>query len=184
MVELLSILFAGASVVTAWCALYLTIQSNKTARAQNEAAREHNRLSVKPRLTTTTMSNRDNYLDGSVRILKFGMDLQNVGLGPAVIKTFEVMLDGALVPAERTEDIHGLLSKVFPGISLGPSSSFHTLRTEHALKVGDETNIVAFEVFNPPSDFDVEIKRFSLRVTYESLYGDRLTYDTRLHLDA
>lgn len=184
MAELLAKFLEAVPLIVAVCALYLTIQSNKTAREQNEAAREHNRLSVMPRLTTTTMSNRDNYLDGSVRILKFGMDLENVGLGPAVIKSFEVMFDGVLVPAARTEDVHGLLNKVFPGISLGPSSSFHTLRTEHALKVGEETSIVEFEVFNPPTDFDVEIKRFSLRVTYESLYGDRLTYDTRLHLDA
>lgn len=167
----------AAALVVALCALYLTIQSNKTTR-------EHNRLSVKPRLTTATMTNQTSYLDGSTKSLEFRVLLTNVGLGPAVVKKSEVMLDGKEAPVESFDDVLPLLQKIFPGIQLGPSTSFFKLNREHAVEVGKEVELVAFEVLNPSEEFDKEIKRFSIRICHESLYGETGHYDTRDHQSA
>lgn len=165
----------AAAVVVALCALYLTVQSNKTTR-------EHNKLSVKPRLTTETSTNRTTYLDGSTHTVEFRMTLTNVGLGPAVVKSSQVMLDGAPLPVESTDDIQPLLERVFPGVQLGSSAAFFKLNKEHAVQVGKEVELVSFVVMNPSSDFDKELKRFSIRICHESLYGETLHYDTRDHL--
>ena len=87
MSELIAIVVDALTALIASVALFMAYQSNK-------AMKEHNKLSVKPRLTTTTHADPTHYLDGSVSVLHFRMRLTNAGLGPAVIKTFEVMLDG------------------------------------------------------------------------------------------
>ncbi|MDP1782339.1 MAG: hypothetical protein Q8L18_10670 [Hydrogenophaga sp.] len=163
----------AAALVVALCALYLTIKSNKVAH-------QHNRLSVMPRLSTTTASNM--ITEGAVRFLEVRVTLTNVGLGPAVVKKSEVLLDGNAMPVESFDDVRPLLEQVFPGIQLGSTYAFFKLNKKHALQVGKEVEIVAFQVLNPRADFDKEIKRFNLRISYESLYGDPLNYDSRDHL--
>lgn len=163
----------AAAIFVALCALYLTIQSNK-------ATREHNRLSVRPRLTTST--SREQVTDGPTVMLDIRVTLSNVGLGPAVIKGAEILLDGQVAPAESFEDLRPLLERVFPGIQLGPTSSFMKLNLEHAIAVGEQVEIVAFQVVNPPISIDAELKRFNLRIRCESLYGDPCNYDSRGHL--
>lgn len=163
----------AAALVVALCALYLTIQSNKATRA-------HNRLSVLPRLSTTIAN--DTTTEGTASVLAVRVGLTNVGLGPAVVKKSEMLLDGQPMPIESFDDVRPLLEKVFPGIQIGASYAFHKLNKEHALQVGKEVEIVSFQVLNPAANFEKEIERFSLRISYESLYGDPLNYDSRDHL--
>ncbi len=174
MVDLPANTLEAAALIVAVCALYLTIQSNKTAQ-------KHNRLSVKPRLTSSAMTSRTSYFDGSTKTVEFRFLLTNVGLGPAVVKTSQVMLDGKEEPAESFEDVQRLLEKLFPGVQLGVAGSFFKLDKEHAVEVGREVELVAFEVLNPSAEFDKEIKRVSLRICCESLYEETLVYDTRDH---
>lgn len=173
MPDLSAFTWDAAALVVALCALYLTIQSNK-------AAREHNKLSVLPRLTTTTVQNV--LTDASGSLLQVRVVLMNVGLGPAVVKKSEVLLDDHAKPVESFADVRPLLEQVFPGIRLGPSYAYFKLNREHAIEVGREIEIVAFQVWNPGADFDKEIKRFNLRISYSSLYGEPLSYDSRDHL--
>lgn len=174
MPEQSAIWWDAAAVFVAFCALVLTIKSHA-------ATREHNRVSVRPRLATTVLTSRTPHLDGSVTLTLRAL-LTNVGLGPAVVKRSDVLLDGKEELAEEFADVQLLLERVFPGILLGPTYSFHKLRREHAIEVGKEVEIVAFEVLNPSADFDKEIQRLGLRVCFESLYGDRFTYDSQDHL--
>lgn len=174
MLDLFANSWEAAALIIALCALYLTIQSNNTAQ-------KHNKLSVKPRLTSSSMTNRTSYLDGSTKTVGFRFLLTNVGLGPAVVKTSQVMLDGEEEPAESFEDVQRLLEKLFPRVQLGTSGSFFKLNKEHAVEVGREVELVAFEVLNPSAEFDKEIKRVSLRICCESLYEETLIYDTRDH---
>lgn len=174
MVELPSNTLEAAALIVAVCALYLTIQSNNTAQ-------KHNKLSVKPRLTSSALTNRTSYMDGSTMTVRFRFLLTNVGLGPAVVKTSQVMLDGKEEPAESFEDVQRILEKLFPGVQLGASGSFFKLNKEHAVEAGREIELVAFEVLNPNAEFDKEITRVSLCVCCESLYEETLVYDTRDH---
>lgn len=91
------------------------------------------------------------------------------------------MLDGNEVPAESSDDIQELLKKISPGVQLGSNISFFKLNKEHAVEVGRQIEIVAFEILRPSVEFANEIKRVSLHISYESLYGEKLEYDTRTH---
>jgi hypothetical protein len=70
---------ALASVVIAFCAFVLTVWQVVTTR-------RHNRLSVKPFLTTWTDSDYDEN--------RYGIKLINNGVGPALIKSFTIEVDG------------------------------------------------------------------------------------------
>jgi len=89
---------------------------------------------------------------------------------------------GEAVPIDSFEDLRPLLEKVLPGVKLGTTYTFFKLNKEHAIAVGTEIEVVAFQVLNPSAEFDRELKRFNLLISYSSLYGDPLSYDSRNHL--
>lgn len=160
----------AAAVVVAICALWLTIRSNRDTT-------KHNKLSVIPRLTTSTSFAKQG--DGTYRSLKVRVVLKNVGLGPAVVNSADILLDGLKAKANSFEDVSGLLNKVSPGIQLGGDGSFVKLNKGYAIEVGREVEIAAFQVMEPAQNLEEELKRFQFLVEYESFYGDPFTYDTR-----
>lgn len=165
---------AGA-VLVSLCALFLTIQSNR-------GMKEHNRLSVKPRLTTSTFKNL--VMDGDTRALKVQVTLSNVGLGPAVVKSWEIFLDGMPAQVDSSEDVRTLLQRAAPVIQLGPTLSYMKLNKGSALAVGATIEIVACTILNPSQDINKQLERFTIRVCYESLYEQSFTYDSRDHLES
>lgn len=144
--------------------------------------RKHSRLTVTPRLTTSTHG--DSVSDDHGSTLQVSFTLANVGLGPAIVKAAEVLLDGVVVPATSSEDVRALLQHTFPGARLGPTVFFMKLNKEHAIAAGNVLDIVEFTMTNAPSDARKQLERFAIVVRYESLYGEPFTYDSRDHLSA
>lgn len=144
--------------------------------------RQHSRLSVRPRLTTST--HRNVVSDDSGSTLQVSIKLANVGLGPTIVKAAEVLLDGVVVLASSSEDVRALLQRVFPGAQLGPTIFFMKLNKEHAIAAGSVLDIVEFTMNNAPSDVREQLERFAIVVRHESLYGEPFTYDSRDHLSA
>lgn len=164
----------GSAVVAA-LALFVSLHSAW-------ATRQHNKLSVRPRLTTSTFQRVVS--EGNVSNLDVGVILTNVGLGPAIVKTADVLLDGKVVPVSSPEDCRGLLLRTFPRAQLGPTVHFMKLNKEHAIAVGNDINIVEFAMTSAPHDVKEQLERFAIVVRYESLYGEPFTYDSRDHLSA
>lgn len=162
------------AIIVALCALYLTIRSDR-------ATQEHNKLSVRPRLTTST--SRDPVALGQypVTALQVRMTLTNVGLGPAIIKTAEVLLDGNVVAVETADDIRPLFERTFPEMLLGPLVTFMKLNKEHAIAVGEVVEVVQVQMLNPTANVKKELERFHLRIRYESMYHEPFVYDSRDH---
>lgn len=172
----------AAAVFVAACALILSILSQRAAARSQEAAEKHNRLSVRPRLTSST--DQEHVVNGDGRATQVRATLANVGLGPAIIRRAEVLFDGIAMPVETADDIRPHLEALPPGLQLGSSIAFMKLNEEHAMAVGEVYEIVRFQVLNPPDNFKEQLERFSLLVRYESMYGDPEVYDSRKHRSA
>lgn len=169
----------AAAVIVAVCALVLSILSQRAAVRSQEAAEKHNKLSVRPRLTTST--NREFVTFGPRSGVQVLVSLANVGLGPAVIRSADALLDGNVVDVEVADDLRPLLAQVLPGCTLGPTLSYLKLNKEHAIAVGETFELVRVQVVDPPTTVKKDLERFHLRICYESLYGESFVYDSREH---
>ncbi len=154
-----------ASAIIALCALILTVwQAHQTSR--------HNRLSVSPRLTT--------WLDCSEDRGVYSVELMNNGIGPAVIKSFEMKVDGNEIQGKQAEQIDKAIKTLFP--------TQHYIQTVSYLDGGyvmaaKETRTLAalkFQLGSMPSEeeFRKQVSRTSLRIKFESIYGEAFEYKT------
>ena len=169
--ELLEFLRLNAPLMVSTCALFLTINSARTSR-------KHNRLMVQPRLSVFTQS-----ITNSKNVTKaFDVTLTNSGLGPAIIKKYEVLIDGKPVDAEQPEDIFAAL-KLATTADFDPNLwHFGILRKGFVLAKDEVFTVAKTTIMNLTLAQNKEIKRFHVRVTYESAYGESSVYDTRTHL--
>lgn len=154
---------ALASAVVAGCALGVTFW-------QGYLMRQHNRLSVRPMLTTMERYEIKNNL-GYV-----SFELSNCGIGPAIIKNF-VLLNGDEEVSRNNRKTYDdflrsraqELDNVYTG-SFVPGS---------ALSVGDKHTLLSFVCDVEKHDVSF-IHRLNLIVDYQSIYQDEVfTYDSR-----
>jgi hypothetical protein len=148
------------SAAVALCALAFSLW-------QASQARKHNRLSVKPHLTTWV--HRD---DEKGRLV---LDLINNGLGPAIIEHFFVTLDGVSLGHDSLEGIEKLLQKLFPDTPYG--ASYAALEPGYAMASKERCTIVDVRFHNKPFPtaevVEKAIKRGRLEVTYRSFYEEQ-----------
>jgi len=104
-----SVITGISSAVIALCALGLSIW-------QGCLARTHNRLSVRPHLTTWTHSDADKGF--------YVVELINNGIGPAIIEEFTVKVDGGLVSGDRSEAIENALKIALPNLPYRSQQSY------------------------------------------------------------
>lgn len=142
--------------------------------------RQHSRLSVRPRLTTFTSKDAKRY--GDEVVTSVAVLLSNSGLGPAVIKDYQFLLDGEAIKIDNTAELVERLQRELRVDVPGGSTTITNLRKGHAVRAGEDVTVAIFAVRNPPESFDQDFKRLQIRVTYESMYGEQWTYDSRDHL--
>lgn len=164
-----------AALLVSICALFLTI-------SQAMATRKHNRLTVRPHLATYTDNSADPERK-NVRIIKVG--IRNSGLGPAIIKTFEPLLDGKPLKADEPDDLFPVVEKTIPAHLMGDECHITVLRPGHVLAKDEVVPIVNLVVVPTISDDPAVLKaalnRFHIRIGYESGYGESFVYDSREH---
>lgn len=153
------------SVIIAFCALGFTIW-------QGAQTKRHNKLSVMPHLTTWTHS------DNSKNI--YVIELLNNGIGPALIKSFQIQVDGHTINGEGTEPIIKTLKILFPGYQYSSRQSFLNRGYMMTAKESRPLVIVQFAATKIPSQDEVDhaIKRTRLMISYASIYGDEFQFDT------
>ncbi|MFF0365991.1 hypothetical protein [Micromonospora sp. NPDC005087] len=148
-----------ASSIIAACATTIAIASLVVSIGEMRATRRHNWQSVRPLLGFECLRH-----DGHTA----GIKITNAGLGPAIIKTTMLFLDGEAVgPWEK--HVVDPLRGTFP---LWPH--FVSLRPGRHIPVGHEMMIFALEAYDPARDADfwtAVTQRITIRVQYESLYG-------------
>ncbi|MBI5203795.1 MAG: hypothetical protein HZA11_02635 [Nitrospirae bacterium] len=155
-----------ASSIIALCALLFSFW-------QGHITRKHNRISVKPHLTTWEESNPQ---EGHYKVA-----LHNNGIGPALIKNFTIKVDGEIIEGEKTEKIEKALEILFP--NLGYTSNHSWFQEGYAMSANEGKTIVEISFQNPekvnPSVVKSAIERADVIVEYESMYGEKFTFDSK-----
>ena len=132
--------------------------------------RRHNRMSVRPHLSSWMDSTNGRY-----RLI-----IKNDGLGPALIREFVVTLDGEVVPGEGSKPIHQTLQKLIPSFS---ANSYAFLDSNGVLKEG--AGIMVFDGAIPSGltgeDLDSALEPADLLIRYASLYEDGDRYFSARH---
>lgn len=154
-----------SSAVIALCALGLTVW-------QAHIARRHNMLSVAPHLTVWRHSDRTNNV--------FSVDLLNNGIGPALIRSFQVQVDGHVIGGEGYEPIEKALKVIFPQYQYSSYQSF--VSSGYAMSPKEVRSLVTIQFSGDrlpqPEEIEHATKRIRILIEYSSMYGEPFVFDT------
>lgn len=154
-----------SSVVIAMCAVLISIWHGIETR-------RHNRLSVMPHLTTWTYSSDEKQT--------YTVELINNGIGPALIESFEIYVDGKLISGVGTGPIKKALKILFPNCNYEARHSF--VAKGYSMAPNERCEIAAIKFTEPPfpsqESIDESFDRGDIRVRYKSFYDDELYLST------
>lgn len=148
---------ALASVVIALSALGVAIW-------QGYLMRKHNRLSLRPHLTFRQTLSEVNP--------QFALELPNNGIGPAIIKDFQVLLDGEREDQFEAQGWMALLDLIgLKGRAIGASCGH-----DEFLAAGQSLQLIKYESLPAPigiQELRKALRRIEVHIEYHSVYGDR-----------
>ncbi len=154
-----------SSVIIALCALIYTIWQGKKAQ-------RHNMLSFRPHLTSWSHSEADKGI--------YAVELMNNGLGPALIESFTVMIDGKAISGEQTEPLEKALKILFPNIEYKSHQEF--MAKGYSMPAKEKRSIVIIRFANPnslnPEALEHALNRADLIIKYKSFYEEEFTYSS------
>jgi hypothetical protein len=155
----------ASSTVIALCALGLTVW-------QAYIARRHNKLSVRPHLTTWIHSDKTNHI--------YTVDLLNNGVGPAFIKDFKLLVDGHAIVGEGYEPVEKALKVLFSKYQYTSCHAFVGPGYGMAANESRQLMAVQFRGTNlpKPEEVDHAIKRARLLINYSSIYEETFVLDS------
>jgi hypothetical protein len=159
----------NAAAIIALCALGLSIY-------QALATRRHNRLSVRPHLVVFTDRSLSN------NQATFVVKIRNTGLGPAIVKSYVVFVDGNPFPIADGAVVLSTLCTILSRPV--PRFGYHRLAPGDAIARDQELVLLSAE-FNCANRQDYEtamkcFERVSARLSYASMYGEPFEYDSRV----
>ena len=129
--------------------------------------RKHNKLSVKPHLTTWTNNDEINGF--------YKLELINNGLGPALIEKFLVKMDGKVISEQGPVPMENMFKIIFP--NLDPEHTFGSyLAKDYSMAAKDKSTILNIQFLRPfPSRKVVAnaLARLNFEITYKSFYGEQ-----------
>ena len=126
-------------------------------------SRKHNKLSVKPHITVSWA----NFSDAPI-----SFTMCNDGLGPAIIKSYSIEVDGSTVEGQGPELYKNAI------IALGLQNITYlsyNLTEGEAYSVGKSLVLLRFE--EPPDRYDEineVLSKLKFRITYTSIYEDKV----------
>jgi hypothetical protein len=168
---ILDFLNKNAALVVSICALGLTI-------FQARQAWKHNRLSVQPRLTTYSSLYTD---EKDSHITYVTSTLKNCGLGPALIKSFTVVVGDDKISASEPTHLIDIAKRHTNGRILLEKCMFGVLRKESLLSKDETFEIAKVAFLDPTPDQLAQARTIHIIIGYESAYGEKFEYDSRAH---
>jgi len=137
---------------------------------QGLVTRRHNIVSLRPQLTTWF---KELYSDGI-----FELSVINNGVGPALIDSFDVLLDDKKLDGGRTEPMRVALELLFKGYEfsteqgfIGPSYSMSS-NEEHSL-----AKVIFTKRWPTKEQMNALILRLNIIVKYHSLYDEKFVLE-------
>lgn len=160
------IIVAMTSTVIAFCALGLSFW-------QGKAMRDFNKISMQPHLTTWSSKRYD---EGIITV-----QVLNNGVGPALIKKFELRVDDQVVTGSQTEPTEKALRILLPN---QPYTTYNAYMGKgFALGAKENCCVISIKLLE---GFDMSAEqiehaftRADLVIDYESFYGEKYNFDTR-----
>lgn len=154
-----------SSSVIALCALGYTVWQGKQAR-------RHNKLSFRPHLTSWSHRNSDKGV--------YAIELMNNGLGPALIESFKVKVDGKVISGEGTEPIEKALKILFPNTQYQSHQAY--MAKGYSMAAKEKCTILAIQ-FAESTSLSKEatehtFNRADLIIKYKSFYEEKFTYSS------
>jgi hypothetical protein len=148
-----------STTVIALCALVFSIWHGWQIR-------RHNKLSVRPNLTTWT-----NIYTGNGY---YKLELVNNGIGPALIESFLIKVDDKLISGQGAESIENALKIIFPNLEYKPFYGY--VSKGYSMVANERITIVEIQFLKQPFPtlkfMDDAINRTSLDIDYKSLYKE------------
>lgn len=160
-----TILAGISSALIALCALAYTIWQGKKTQ-------HHNKLSFRPHLTTWTHKDIDKGV--------YAVELMNNGLGPALIESFTIKVDGKNISGEQTEPIEKGLKILFPNLVYKSHQEY--MGKGYSMAAKEKRTIVVIQ-FSEPRSISKEVvehafNRADLIIKYKSFYEEVFTYSS------
>jgi hypothetical protein len=111
---------------------------------------------------------------------RYAVELLNNGIGPALISSFQIQVDGQSIIGEGAEPIEKALKILFPQYQYASYLSYVSKGYMMGAKESRNLVIVQFhgERFPPPEEVEHATKRTRLLIEYESIYQQKFTLDT------
>jgi hypothetical protein len=138
----------------ALAALIVSISAMVVGIYEAALQRAHDRAEVWPHLELATFTNPQ----GAT------VTLENGGLGPAIIKSVLVTVDG-----KRRRDWPDVLQALLGAV---PATYSNQTVVDHALRAGEQVTIVALGEKDLPKPFWPTVRRVNITVCYASVFGD------------
>lgn len=158
-----------ATNVIAVCAAIIALASLFVAVNQAIAERKHNRLSVRPFLTVYRKQFNNEPIEYCV---------ENQGLGPAIVTSFAVLIDGN----EASSSDGNYICAATDLLEIDRNEvGGHLFGANEVMKTGQEIIILRF----PKSGSDLsfhkvllgKLPRMKFRIRYESMYKEKYMYE-------
>ncbi|WP_234336831.1 hypothetical protein [Streptomyces xylophagus] len=145
--------------VIALCAVLIALCSLTVSIYEARASRRHNRNSVRPILQLHRI-----WHHGS----RTGIRLSNCGLGPAIVTSSRVWVDGEAIGPWTS----ACANRLSDGLSIRPSYS--TFNEQEVFAVDREKYLLSVPTYSPQdhADFEALIQdRITVEIRYDSLHG-------------
>jgi len=189
MIAVIALVLSVASLVATGYGVFVIQRRNmqtareqlKTAQAQLEAARAHYRLSFKPFLVTSKFQK---YIsEGKDKgLTNITIQLHNSGIGPALIVSCKVYVDGVEVDS-RDEKLWFNVLKTLSVATHG-EWAHHNLSKDYCLNAKDNLLLLSANVVTSDPNLALvkaAFERSKIVIVYESFYQERFEYDSTRH---
>lgn len=131
---------------------------------QGMETRRHNRRSVRPHLTYYT------FFDG-VKAFS-GIELSNNGVGPAIIDSFALFVDGERITERRAGGWPAALAR----LQLGPGLTYNWLDKDDGVRVGESVWLIGIEAGCAPEQEEAlrrALCHLRIQIGYRTVYEER-----------
>lgn len=105
--------------------------------------------------------------------------LENVGLGPAIIKKISLRVEGKEITGEGSDLIQNAIPKIFHGIDYG-DPGWEMFSTGEMIPSGKKYHILTVHPLNSTSETITSLMRKNARLVihYESILGEKFLFDS------
>lgn len=167
---------AVASLVVAGSAVAISVVSTIIAVLSLRSQRRHNKLSVRPHVTTWTHENHEKSV--------FQVFLMNKGIGPAFIKKSTIIVDGALINGKGLEPIQKAVKVLFSNYQYRSEEAY--VNDGFALSADEKIQLLIIQFYGerrpPKEEIEHAMNRVDIVIDYQSAYNENYSYSSKKDL--